>query len=405
MREPPTAPSVPTRHLPLVSSHALTPTHGRRQARDTASSPKWSWRIARIAGIDLYIHATFPLLFAWVALNAHGRGATVQTVLAILVLTLAVFVIVVLHECGHAFTARRFGIRTRDITLLPIGGIARLERMPRAPTQELLIALAGPAVNVVLAVVLYAGLTLAGDTTMNAELSRSATSLTLTSALAQLVAINVTLAAFNLIPAFPMDGGRVLRAILAMRSHDYAKATATAARVGRGFALVFAVVGIFLLDSPTLALVAVFVWIAATSEAISVRTSAALAHVPLSAVMITDFRTLEPNDALSLAADLTIDGFQEDFPVTDHGALVGMLTRRDLLRGLAAQGRDATVGDAMRREFPTAAIDDRADSALERLAGAHGAAVPVLRGQELVGVLTVGNVSEFLSLRAATAGR
>ena len=388
-----------------MSSDATTPTHGRRQARDTASSPKWSWRIARIAGIDLYIHATFPLLFAWVALNANGRGATVQTVLATLVLTLAVFVIVVLHECGHALTARRFGIRTRDITLLPIGGIARLERMPRAPTQELLIALAGPAVNVVLAVVLYAGLTLAGDTTMRAELSRPAMAVTLTSALAQLVAINVTLAAFNLIPAFPMDGGRVLRAILAMRSHDYAKATATAARVGRAFALVFAVVGIFLLDSPTLALVAVFVWIAATGEAISVRTSAALAHVPLSAVMITDFRTLEPNDKLARAADLTIDGFQEDFPVTDHGALVGMLTRRDLLRGLAARGRDATVGDAMRREFPTAAIDDPADSALERLAGAHGAAVPVLRGQELVGVLTVGNVSEFLSLRAAMGSR
>lgn len=123
---------------------------------------KWSWRIGRIVGIDVYVHVTFPLLFAWIALSGLRGGATAATILATVLLTLAVFAIVVLHECGHALTARRFGVHTRDITLLPIGGIARLERMPREPRQELLIALAGPAVNLALAVPLYIALLLSG---------------------------------------------------------------------------------------------------------------------------------------------------------------------------------------------------------------------------------------------------
>jgi Zn-dependent protease/CBS domain-containing protein len=327
----------------------------------------------------------------------------VRTVTATLLLMLAVFGIVILHECGHALTARRYGIHTRDITLLPIGGIARLERMPREPKEELLVALAGPAVNVVLAAVLYGAMALTGARGVRLALEQAAAGPGLTSALAQLIAINVWLAAFNLLPAFPMDGGRVLRALIAMRSHDYVRATMTAARVGRAFAFLFALIGIFWLQSPTLALVALFVWIAATGEALAVQTSAALEHVPLSGVMVTDFRTLAPNDTLEHAAELTIDGFQQDFPVVDRGALVGMLTQRALLRGLAQHGSGAIVAEAMQRDFPTASVDDPPESALERLRGAQGGTMPVLRGQELVGVLTSDNVSEFMSLRAATS--
>jgi Zn-dependent protease/predicted transcriptional regulator len=361
---------------------------------------KWSWRIGRVAGTDLHVHVTFPLLFAWIALSGLGGGANVRTIVATLVLTLAVFVIVVLHEFGHALTARRFGVHTRDITLLPIGGVARLDRMPREPRQELVVSLAGPAVNVLLASAFYGILRISGVTAILPELEKSATAVTLTSALAQLVAINIWLAAFNLIPAFPMDGGRVLRAVLAMRSHDYVKATATAARVGRVFALVFALVGIFLLESPTLALIALFVWIAASSEALAVRTSAALEHVPVSGVMITDFRTLAPNDTLMRAAELTLDGFQHDFPVVEGHTLVGMLTQRSLLRGLAQRGGKAAVRESMQRDYPTASVDDQAEAALEQLT--HGTTLPVMNGADLVGVVTAENVSEFLSLRAAS---
>jgi len=365
---------------------------------------KWSWRIGRIAGIDVYIHATFPLLFAWIALSGLRSGATTAAILSTVLVTLAVFAIVVLHECGHALTARRFGIHTRDIILLPIGGIARLERIPREPRQELLIALAGPAVNAALAVPLYIALVLSGASGRFTDIAADTARITPVTLLAQLFAINIWIGAFNLIPAFPMDGGRALRALLAMRTRDYASATAAAARIGRGFALLFALVGIFVLNSPTLALIAVFVWIAATGEAASVQTSTALEQVPLASLMITDFRTLAPTDPLAHAAQLTIEGFQQDFPVVDRGALVGMLTRRDLVRGLAQHGSGAAVLGVMQRDFPTVSLDDTAESALEMLNAARGTALPVVRGRELVGVLTAENVSEFLTLRAAERG-
>ena len=185
---------------------------------------KWSWHVGRIAGIDIRVHATFPLLFAWIALSAVRSGATPASVLGTVALILTVFTLVVLHEYAHALVARRFGVHTRDITLLPIGGIARLERMPREPRQELLIALAGPAVNVLLAVILYAALALSGDLARLRELDAAGTAtMTSATALAQLFAINVSLAVFNLLPAFPLDGGRVLRALLAMRGGDYTK--------------------------------------------------------------------------------------------------------------------------------------------------------------------------------------
>lgn len=189
-----------------------------------------------------------------------------------------------------------------------------------------------------------------------------------------------------------------------MRTRDYARATAAAARIGRGFALLFALVGIFVLDSPMLALIAAFVWIAATGEAASVQTSTALESIPLASLMITDFRTLAPTDPLAHAAQLTIEGFQQDFPVVDRGALVGMLTRRDLVRGLAQHGSGAPVLGVMQRDFPTASVHDTAESALKTLGAARSTALPVVRGRELVGVLTAENVSEYLTLRAAERG-
>jgi Zn-dependent protease/CBS domain-containing protein len=402
----PTADASDRHHVRVMSAHSFEgrPDVVSASAR-RSTTRKWSWRVGRIAGIDLYVHVTFPLLFAWIALNAAGAGANARTVVVTLTLTLAVFVMVVLHEGGHALTARRFGIRTRDITLLPIGGIARLERMPREPREELLIAVAGPMVNLVLAGLLYGVLALTGVTSIRGELEKAATAVTLTSAVAQLIAINIWLAAFNLLPAFPMDGGRALRALLVAHTRDYAKATVKAARVGRVFALIFALVGIFALESPMLALIALFIWLAGTSEAIAVQTSAILEHVPVANVMVTDFRTLSPTDSLEKAADLTIEGFQHDFPVLAEGTLVGLLTQRDLLKGLADRGRDSTVAEAMRRDFSTAAADEQADVALERLSEMRGAAMPVMRGDALVGVVTSENVAEFLSLRVATQRR
>ena len=365
---------------------------------------KWSWRIGRIAGIDIFVHATFPLLFAWIALVQLREGATREAVLFSFGLIIAVFAIVVLHELGHALTARRFGVRTRDITLLPIGGVARLERMPREPKQELLIALAGPAVNFALAVPLYAILYAQGATTNLSALLADEGAISSASFVAQLLVINVWLALFNLIPAFPLDGGRALRALLAMGRRDYTQATVRAAAVGRAFALLFGFFGLFVLGSPFLVLIALFVWLSAASEAAAVQTTAALEGVPLTTLMITEVRTLLPDDTLAHAAHLTMGGFQQDFPVVHDGALVGLLTQADLVRGLGTHGNEGAVRSAMRERFETATPELPAEEALRRLARGGTRALPVVRGGELLGVLTSENVMEFLLLRGALGG-
>ena len=364
---------------------------------------RWSWRIGRLAGINVNVHATFPLLFLWLALAQLGEESRAGALAGNFALLVGAFGIVVLHELGHALMARRFGIRTLDITLLPIGGVARLERMPREPRQELLIALAGPAVNLMLAAPLYLLLRLAGGGELLPALAALNGAPPMVWFLTQLLVLDLWLAVFNLIPAFPLDGGRVLRALLAMRG-GYTQATVRAAQIGRLFALMFGLAGLFVLSSPGLVLIALFVWLAAASEAAAVQTQAALDGVSLESLLITDLRTLVPTDTLAHAADLTIAGFQQDFPVVDGGTLVGMLSHADLIRGLSTIGKGGWVTAVMRRDFQAAAPDESPEQALQRLRGSGGRALPVVRGQQLLGMLTAENVMEFIMLRAAQQG-
>ncbi|MBX3133505.1 MAG: site-2 protease family protein [Gemmatimonadaceae bacterium] len=361
-----------------------------------------------MAGIPLRVHITFPMLLAWIALVRWRADGHVVGAASLVVLVLTVFAIVVLHELGHALVARRYGIRTRDITLLPIGGLARLERIPREPRQELLIALAGPAVNVVLAAALALVLAVSGTLGSVADaLALLTTDLSLDwhSFAMRLLAINVWLVAFNMLPAFPMDGGRVLRALLTMYTRDHAKATVAAAALGRGFAVLFGFAGLFVLNSPVLVLIAVFVWLAGAGEAATAQAHAAFEGQSLEAMLITELRTLRRDEPLSRAAQLLIDGFQADFPVLDGDVLVGMLSRSDLVRGLSTHGPDGRVEQAMRRDGPALDASTAPEDALLRLASSRATAIPVLRQGRLIGLLTTENVMEFLMLRRISSGR
>jgi Zn-dependent protease/predicted transcriptional regulator len=358
---------------------------------------KWSTKIGTFAGIDVYVHTTFLILIAWVAL-AHWRiGHSAAAALEGVAFVLALFTCVVLHEFGHALTARRFGIKTRDITLLPIGGLARLERMPDDPRQELWVALAGPAVNVVIAVALFTVLQVTGTSTPLSTLDVASGSF-----LERLMIVNVFLVAFNMLPAFPMDGGRVLRAMLAIRM-DYIRATQIAANIGQSMALVFGVLGLFF--NPFLVFIALFVWMGAGQEAAMTQMKAALGGIPLERVMITDFRTLSPHDSLARAVDLLLSGAQQDFPVVEDGAVVGILTRADLFAALARQEQQSPVGGVMRRNFLTADPADMIDVAFQRLQGHECHTIPVVRRGALIGLLTMDNVGEFLRVQTAIGGR
>lgn len=362
---------------------------------------RWSWRVGRVAGIDISVHATFLLLLVWVAAIAYQTGRTVGAVVTGVVFVLAVFATIVLHELAHALTAKRFGIETKGITLLPIGGISNLERIPRDPRQELLIALAGPMVNVVLAILLYVALAVSGGVPSSMDIAGPTGAVFSRAFLAQFMAVNVWLAVFNLVPAFPMDGGRVLRAIVAMRRHDYASATATAAKVGRVLALVFGVLGLFVLNNPFLVLIALFIWLSAAGEAAAEQTTAMLDGVPIPAVMATDVHTLAPTDSLARAVQVLIEGFQQDFPVVDRGEVVGILTRQALFKALAERGEQGDVGAVMQREFPSVRPEEPIATALARLRGNAGPLLPVIQDHRLLGVITLENVGEFVAVRAA----
>jgi Zn-dependent protease len=310
---------------------------------------------------------------------------------------LALFGCVLLHELGHALAARRFGIRTRDITLLPIGGVARLERMPDRPVQELWVALAGPAVNVVIAALLFVWLVVTRSAVPFGTLGVANGSFA-----ERLMLVNLLLVAFNLIPAFPMDGGRVLRALLAMRI-DYARATRIAATVGQGAALVFGVVGLFV--NPFLLLIALFVWIGATQESAAVQERSALGGVPVEAAMITDYCTLDDSDPVKRAVEIVLAGSQRDFPVLERGRLVGVLTQRRLLEVLSRQGGSTPVGRAVDETTITVGPKEMLDVALDRMRTAGCPMAPVIVEGRTVGLLTLENVVEYLSFRQALSGQ
>ncbi|MBI5095065.1 MAG: site-2 protease family protein [Candidatus Hydrogenedentes bacterium] len=435
---------------------------------------RWSWRIGQIAGIGIYLHLTFVILLIAVAAQHLFLGQSVSMVAMALASILGLFGIVVLHELGHAMAARRYGIGTQDITLLPIGGVARLERMPDDPKQEFVVALAGPAVNVVLATFAFALLAFLpakshydqafqladanGDNALSfEELSARAQGLTPESfdqydlnhdgfltrdellwrganpiqrALHAILAenpyggasasaggssrmvsgslivdffkVNFVLVAFNLLPAFPMDGGRVLRALLAMRL-DHARATQIAATVGQGMAFLFGVVGLSY-SQPVLLFIALFVWMGAAAESEMAQTKSALRGVRVKDAMITKYHALSTLDPLSDAITHVLAGFQQDFPVLEEGRLVGVLTRGDLLKFIANSGQETRVGDAMQRVFETAAPMEMLDSVFHRLQESDCRTLPVVQDGQLVGLLTMDNLGEFMMLRAALRG-
>jgi Zn-dependent protease/CBS domain-containing protein len=356
----------------------------------------WSTKFARIAGIDLYVHATFPLLFIWVGFIYWVQTGTFAGILLGMAFIAVLFVCVVLHEYGHALTARHYGIGTRHITLLPIGGVAMLERMPKDPGQEIVVALMGPAVNVAIAAVLFVIIGLSG-----AAGEVMAPTFLPVNFLQSVLYANIFLAVFNMLPAFPMDGGRVLRAALSYRVGRF-RATQLAARIGQGLALVLGIMGLF--GNPFLILIAVFVWIGAAAEAGASEVETRLDRRPVAQAMITEFQTLTPEAPLAQAVELTLTGTQKDFPVLDGGRLVGVANQSAILRGLRDHGLNGQVGQIMVPPV-TAGPDAELAALLENLQQEEVRLICILSHGRLVGFVDLDNISEFLRIQAALSER
>jgi len=361
-----------------------------------AQTNGWSLHLGRIAGTDVRIHATFWLLLAFIGLSAGIRGGAASAIDGVVFVVL-IFVCVLAHEFGHVLAARRYGIRTRDVMLWPFGGVASLERMPEKPAQELVVALAGPAVNVVIAAVLFFVIGAQFDMGHLERVEDVERSL-----VGRLAAVNVALVVFNLIPAFPMDGGRVLRALLSMRLGPL-RATQVAARVGQALALVMALAGFFV--NPMLILIGIFVFFAAGAEAQSAQLRNFADGLRVGDAMLTEVVTLPESATLADAVDALVATSQKEFPVTDaSGRISGVLTRDGLIRGLQ-QETPAGVADVMVRDVPFARLWDPLEEALRRMEATRAPALIVTDARgDFAGLLTSENIGEMMLVETARPG-
>lgn len=359
---------------------------------------KRSLKIGSVAGIGIFLHWTFLLLVAALGAFYYVQSQSISEAAAGVGLILAVFVCVVLHELGHALTARRFGVGTRSITLYPIGGLARLQRIPSEPMKEFWIAIGGPAVNLAIAGLLGA-LLLALGGSFTPTVLRSPGSHTV----ASLMWINLALTGFNLLPAFPMDGGRVLRALLAMRQ-DYAQATQTAANVGQAMAILFGLFGL-LSFNPVLLFIALFVYVGAQQESQQAMYRAFTEGTPVRQAMMTRFAMLGIDDTLDDAVDALLAGTDHDFPVVDDEHVVGLLRRKQLIQSLSAHDRDTPVREVADHEFFTTDPGAPLDEVFRRMSEANCTTVPVEENDRLVGLLTLENVGELIMVSSALQSR
>ncbi|TVQ04742.1 MAG: site-2 protease family protein [Balneolaceae bacterium] len=358
-----------------------------------------SLNLGNYAGIRVQIHWTFWLLFLFIGFLVYSQGGSWETLFWHSLFIITIFLCVVLHEFGHALTARKFGIGTRNITLLPIGGVANLKKVPENPKDEFWIAVAGPAVNIVIAGFLFFFVSVDTYASMDAEtLQEELGSITSGNFLFYLFMANIALVLFNMIPAFPMDGGRVFRSLLAMKL-GRVEATRIAAGLGKFLAVFFFLFGLFY--NILLAVIAVFIWFGAHSENIMIQQIDMMDGYKIRDAMITEFSVLHPDKSLGYAVDRILATTEQDFIVMEQDRIAGILYMADLAAALKTRGRNALIRDVIDTDFFILKTDEPLYSAYRKLKRDNRNFFPVTEHERLVGVLDMNNINEFLTFRSA----
>jgi Zn-dependent protease len=357
---------------------------------------KWSLKLGRLAGIPVQVHWTFVLILIWVAYVFGSQGGSMVDIFWGIAFVLTIFFCVVLHELGHALMARRFGVSTHSITLLPIGGVARLDHIPEEPKEELLIAIAGPLVNVVIAIGLFLILGITGNLILP-EAPQTAF-INPTNFFFKLMAINIFLVIFNAIPAFPMDGGRILRSLLAFKM-THLQATRIAAGFGQGIAILFAIGGLF--GNPFLIIIALFVYLGAQGEAHQVRTQSVLKNYKVQDITMQEYTALHPQDSLLKAVKTVLNTQQTGFVITKNNKVKGLLTRDRLMQGLSEKDRNTPVKEIMQTNFPALAPTTPLGNAYQTMMKGSYQLLPVMQNDQLLGILDRENIQEHIQIQEA----
>lgn len=346
---------------------------------------RWSLPVGRLFGIPIKVHFTFLLLLAfiwYVETSVQGPGAALYSV----AFWTLIFACVLMHEFGHSLVAQSYGLTVASIILLPIGGVSQITEIPRDPKKEVAITIAGPIVNF-----LIAGILLLVGKMLDPSLQFTQVSLQSGSMIVDLFWANVMLGLFNIVPAYPMDGGRILRGVIAMRK-EYVEATKLAADVGKLFAIGFIIVGFFF--NWWLILIGIFVFSGANSEAEATVLTSTLEKIPVSHLMITDFRTISPDEPLTAVVEKSLHTFQNDFPVVEDGKFVGILTRSSVIESLHHHLHDTLVRDIAKKNFPTIRPDATAAEALAALRNSNVTIAPVENEGTLYGIITLEKLHE-----------
>jgi len=354
---------------------------------------RWSLYIGKFAGTRVLIHWTFLLLLLWIGFSAYRQGATTSEIALTLSFILAVFLCVLLHEFGHALTAKRFGIATKKITLLPIGGLASIERIPEDPKKELWITIAGPMVNVVIALILY--LILGNKVIMTPE---NTVRISSTTFFQGLFWINVTLILFNIIPAFPMDGGRILRALLAIQIGRF-RATRIASNLGQFVAVGFFFLGLFY--NPLLMFIAAFIFFGAYAENMSVQQMEFLRGHIVKEAMMKHFITIDPDTTIKEAADKLLEGWDHNFIITHNSEIQGIIHRSTLFHSLQNNNPLAPVKDIMKTSFITFDEQEPLTKIYPQIQADPAGYFPVLKNGVLTGVINLDNLNEFVMIQSS----
>lgn len=354
-----------------------------------------SIRIARISGIDVFIHWTFSFLILFIIYVNYRAGGDLAQMGWTLLFVATLFFIVTLHELGHAFAARRYHIKTKDITLLPIGGVARLENMPEKPSEELVVALAGPLVNVVLAIIMGLFLSMPENPE---EALKGLTGINASNFLFNVLVINIFLAVFNLIPAFPMDGGRVLRAFISMWIPRH-KATFIAARIGQLIAVVFIIGGFY--ANPFLIFIGLFIILGAQAEAEQTKTSFMLKGAILRDALMKQFEVLQEDDPIQKAVDKLLNGQSKNFIVVANQVPVGTLNRDEIIKALSAVGTQEKVGHAMNSNLLKFPDTEPLETAYRKMAESNTSVALVYHGEKITGIVDSENIMEYILVKTA----
>ncbi len=355
---------------------------------------KYSLSLGRISGIQIFVHWTFLILIGWIVYINLKQGMGTVDILWSVFFILTLFACVTLHELGHALAAKRYNIKTKNITLLPIGGLAQLESIPEKPKEELVVALAGPMVNIVIAILLYPFVKLGPDVVEQLDLTR----LSHHNFLFSLMVVNVWLAVFNMIPAFPMDGGRVFRALLSFK-FERALATRIAATLGQLLAVGFIFIGFFY--NPFLIFIGVFIFLGAQAEAQHAEAKSQMKGFMVADAIMNEVAMLRASDTIEHAVDQLLATQNRNFIVSDNTGVVGTLSRDEIIRALREGRAQKPVADSMSTEFISLEATMPLEEAWVSLQTKRKTAAPVFTSGKLAGMLDAENIAEFLMINEA----